>query len=66
VLGGGLARISQVLPAQDSIRFIALSFVLASRDARVCDRLDIVARKQDVKYLDMLELQAFLKSLRAS
>jgi hypothetical protein len=64
VVGGGLARLSQVLPAQDSIRFIAMSFMFASRHTRVCDRLDIVVRPQDVERLDMLELQAFLKSLQ--
>ncbi|MEV6928667.1 macro domain-containing protein [Dactylosporangium sp. NPDC051485] len=64
VIGGGLSRISQVLPAQDSIRLTALSFIFASRDSRVCDRLDIVVRKEDVKNLDMLELQAFLRSLQ--
>ncbi len=63
VLGGGQARIAHTLTAQDSIRFIALSFVLASRTERVCDRLDIVVRKTDVGRLDMLELRAFLKSL---
>jgi Domain of unknown function (DUF6430) len=66
VLGGGLSRISQVLPAQDSIRFTILSFMFAARRTRVCERLDIVVRKQDARKLDMLELQAFLKSLRAS
>lgn len=66
VIGGGQARMSQVLPAQDSIRFAALSFMLASRERRVCDRLDIVVREQDVKGLDMLELQAFLASLQDS
>lgn len=66
VIGGGLARVSQILPAQDSIRFIALSFMLASRDEHVCERLDIVVRPQDVNNLDGLELQSFLQSLRAS
>lgn len=66
VIGGGQARISHVLPAQDSIRLIALSFILASRDRRVCERLDIVVRKEDVRGLDMLELQAFLTSLQDS
>ncbi|MFI6763294.1 macro domain-containing protein [Micromonospora sp. NPDC050417] len=64
VIGGGLARLSQILPAQDSIRFIAMSFMFASRQTRVCDRLDIVVRPQDVERLDMLELQAFLTSLK--
>lgn len=66
VIGGGQARISHVLPAQDSIRLMILSFLLASRDRRVCDRLDIVVRDQDVRALDMLELQAFLTSLQES
>lgn len=66
VIGGGQARMSHVLPAQDSIRFIALSFMLASRDKRVCERLDIVVREADVRTLDMLELQAFLTSLQES
>ena len=66
VIGGGQARISQILPAQDSIRFIALSFMLASRRSRVCERLDIVVREEDVDKLDMLEIQAFLSSLRPS
>jgi hypothetical protein len=66
VLGGGQARMAQVLPAQDAIRFVALSFVLASRSERICERLDIVVRKQDVRRLDMLEIRSFLRSLRPS
>ena len=61
VIGGGQARMSQ-----DAVRLIVLSFMLASRERRVCERLDIVVRKQDVRALDMLELQAFLTSLQAS
>ncbi|MGQ5261178.1 macro domain-containing protein [Micromonospora sp. ZYX-F-536] len=64
IIGGGQSRISQILPAQDSVRFIALSFILASRHAKVCDRLDIVVRPEDSESLDMLEIQAFLRSLR--
>ncbi|MFC9771098.1 MULTISPECIES: macro domain-containing protein [unclassified Pseudarthrobacter] len=66
VIGGGQARISQQLPAQDSIRFIAMSFILASRKEKVCDKLNIVVRPQDAPSIDMLEIQAFLKSLRMS
>lgn len=66
VIGGGLSRVSHILPAQDAIRFIALSFMMSSRDKKVCDRLDIVIRKEDVKHLDMPELQAFLTSLQES
>jgi hypothetical protein len=66
VLGGGQARISQILPAQDSIRFIAFSFMLASRRERVCDELRIVVRPSEYEKLDRLELQAFLDSLEMS
>jgi hypothetical protein len=66
VLGGGQARISQILPAQDSIRFIAFSFMLASRREKVCDELRIVVRPSDYEKLDRLELQAFLDSLEMS
>lgn len=66
VLGGGQARISQILPAQDSIRFIALSFMLASRREKVCDELRIVVRASDYEKLNRLELQAFLDSLEMS
>lgn len=66
VLGGGQARISQILPAQDSIRFIAFSFMLASRRERVCDELRIVVRPSEYEKLNRLELQAFLDSLEMS
>ena len=66
VIGGGQARLSQILPRQDSIRLMALSFMLASRHEKVCDWLDIVVRSEDVSRLDMLELRDFLKSLEES
>jgi Thoeris protein ThsA, Macro domain len=66
VIGGGQSRIAQVLPAQDSIRFIALSFMLASRREKVCDELRIVVRATDYNRLDRLEIQSFLSSLRPS
>lgn len=66
VIGGGQSRLSQVLPAQDSIRFIILSFMLASRWEKVCDELRIIVRPADFERLDRLELQAFLSSLRPS
>lgn len=66
VIGGGQARISQLLPAQDSIRFIALSFILASRKEKICDELDIIVQPADYDKLDRLEIQAFLRSLRPS
>lgn len=62
-IGGGQSRIAQILPPPDSIRFIAFSFVLASRGERVCDELRIVVRPEDYDRLDRLEIQAFLNSL---
>lgn len=63
VIGGGQARISQHLPAQDAIRLTAMSFILASREEKVCDRLDIIVRPEDMDALNAPELQAFLRSL---
>jgi hypothetical protein len=66
VIGGGQARMSQVLPQQDSIRFAVLSFLLASRAEKICDELLIVVRPTEFRRLDRLELQAYLRSLRPS
>jgi hypothetical protein len=66
VIGGGQARLSNILPAQDAIRFILLSFIFASRAEKVCDELRIVVRPEDYRKLDRLELQSFLSSLRSS
>ena len=53
IFGGDLSRISQVLPAQDSVRLIALSFMFACRRQPVCERLDIVVQGRDAANLDM-------------
>lgn len=66
VIGGGQARLSSILPAQDAIRFTILSFMFASRCGKICDELRIVVRPEDYKKLDRLELQSFLSSLRSS
>lgn len=66
VIGGGQARLSSIVPAQDAIRFTLLSFMFASRGAKVCDELRIVVSPEDYKKLDRLELQSFLSSLRSS
>lgn len=66
VIGGGQARLSSVLPAQDAIRFTLLSFMFASRGQKVCDELRVVVRPEDYNKLDRLELQSFLSSLRSS
>ncbi|SHQ43783.1 macro domain-containing protein [Mycobacteroides abscessus] len=66
VIGGGMSRLSQIVPNQDSLRFTILSFMFASRKNKVCDELRIVMRPQDYDKLDRLELQAFLTSLKPS
>lgn len=66
IIGGGQSKLSPVLPAQDSIRFIALSFMLASRTSKVCNELVIVAQQVDYEKLDHLELQAYFDSLKPS
>lgn len=66
VIGGGQARISQILPPQDSIRFIAFSYMLAARHESICDELRIVVDVKAYERLDRLELQAFLDSLEMS
>lgn len=66
VIGGGQARMSSILPAQDSIRLIALSFMFASRKNKISDELRIVVRPADYDRLDRMELQSFLSSLRPS
>ncbi|MGO6727259.1 macro domain-containing protein [Rhizobium ruizarguesonis] len=66
VIGGGQARMSSLLPAQDSIRIIALSFMFASRKHKVSDELRIVVQPADYDRLDRMELQSFLSSLRPS
>ncbi|MDV6271588.1 macro domain-containing protein [Rhodococcus globerulus] len=66
VIGLGQSGMSTVLPIQDAIRFLILSFMFASRKQRVCEELRIVIRPQDEKRVDMLEIQDFLASLRKS
>jgi hypothetical protein len=66
VIGGGQARMSHLLPAQDSIRLIALSFMFASRKQKISDELRIVVQPSDYDRLDRLELQSFLSSLSPS
>ena len=66
VIGGGQARLSSVMPAQDAIRFTLLSFMFASRKSKICDELRIIVRPADYDKMDRLELQSFLSSLRSS
>lgn len=66
LVGGGQSKLSPLLPAVDSVRFIALSFMLASRASRVCSELAVVVPPKQYDELDHLEIQAFLDSLRPS
>lgn len=66
IIGLGQSGMSTLLPIQDAIRFLVLSFMFASRKQRVCDELRIVVRSQDESLVDMLEIQDFLSSLRNS
>lgn len=66
VIGGGMSRLSNIVPTQDSIRFTVLSFMFASRDNKICDELRIIVQPQDYNRLDRLELQSFLTSLKPS
>jgi hypothetical protein len=66
VIGGGQSRLSQIFPAQDSIRFTIMSFILACRREKVCDELVIVVQPEVYERLDRLEIQSFLTSLKPS
>ncbi|MGQ9411416.1 macro domain-containing protein [Mycolicibacterium gilvum] len=66
VIGGGMSRMSSIVPTQDSLRFTILSFMFASRKNLVCSELRIVMRPEDYEKLDRLELQSFLTSLKPS
>jgi hypothetical protein len=66
VIGGGQSKLSQIFPAQDSIRFMILSFMFASRHQKVCDELVIVVQPRVYDRLDRLEIQSFLRSLGPS
>ncbi|MEU6354865.1 macro domain-containing protein [Streptomyces sp. NPDC047072] len=66
IIGLGQSGMSTILPIQDAIRFLILSFMFASRYQRVCEELVIVIRPQDEKRIDMLEIQDFLQSLKKS
>ncbi|RMB75303.1 hypothetical protein AYK61_00400 [Rhodococcus sp. SBT000017] len=66
VIGGGMSRLSSIVPTQDSIRFTVLSFMFASRHKKICDELRIIVQPAEYERLDRLELQAFLSSLKPS
>lgn len=62
VVGAGLARID-CLDRGSLIRLILLSFMARSRRSVICRELRIVVRPSGVQKIDLLELEAFVKSL---
>jgi YD repeat-containing protein len=62
LIGSGLARIS-ALERQNLLKMILLSFLARSRRAIVCRELQVVIRPADLDTIDILEVQAFLRSL---
>jgi peroxiredoxin len=66
VIGDDMSRSASIDPTEDSIRCAILSFMFATRSAKVCDELRIVVSPEDYQRLDQLELQAFLTSFRPS
>jgi len=64
LLGAGLARLDY-LEAQDILRLILLSFVVRSRERRVCRELRVLIRPEDLNRIDLPSIAAFLQSLGA-
>lgn len=61
IVGSELARIS----ADRSllVKLIALSYVLNSKEEVICEELEIIIRKQDLKYINLIDIQNSLSSL---
>jgi hypothetical protein len=62
LIGSGLARVD-LLERQNLLRMILLSFLARSRRAVVCRELRVMVRPGDRDKVDMLEAEAFLRSL---
>jgi hypothetical protein len=65
LIGAGLARLS-FLGEEDILRLIVLSFVVRSRERRICRELRVVVRPGDLRKIDMPEVAAFLQALGAA
>lgn len=65
LLGAGLARLDY-LEAQDILRLILLSFVVRSRERRVCRELRVLIRPEDLNRIDLPSIADFLQSLGAA
>ncbi|HET9168905.1 MAG TPA: macro domain-containing protein [Actinospica sp.] len=65
LLGAGLARL-HYLEAQDLLRLILLSFIVRSRERRVCRELRVLIRPEDLNRVDLPSIADFLQSLGAA
>ena len=65
LLGAGLARLDY-LEAQDILRLILLSFVVRSRERRVCRELRVLIRPEDLNRIDLPSIADFLQSRGAA
>lgn len=65
LVGSGLARLG-FLDQGSLLRMILLSFVLRSRERRICRELRIVLAPADFAQIDMAEIAAFLRGLGAT
>ncbi|MEW2397514.1 macro domain-containing protein [Streptomyces sp. NPDC046862] len=62
IIGSELARVS-CLNRESLLKMIALSFVARSRQDPVCKHLQIVVHPKDYDHINMLEIDAFLRTL---
>jgi Domain of unknown function (DUF6430) len=62
LVGSGLARVG-ALERQNLLKMILLSFLARSRQMIICRELQVVIWPDDLDSMDMLEAQAFLRSL---
>ncbi|MFI1854788.1 macro domain-containing protein [Streptomyces sp. NPDC020480] len=62
IVGSELARIS-CLNRESLLKMIALSFVARSRQSPVCKELRILIHPKDYQHINMLEVDAFLRTL---
>jgi hypothetical protein len=62
IIGSDLARINN-MDRESLLRMILLSFVARSRQEIVCRELVIVIHPKDYRHINMLEVEAFIKTL---
>jgi len=62
IIGSELARIN-CLDRESLLRMILLSFAARSREDPVCRKLVVVVHPKDYDRINMLEIEAFLRTL---